>query len=81
MGIKELISKVIPDELKQLSSFEVLRNRRMGVDVLNYMFKLVATRDNLVRKFHAQPRVDISTHINKYRDSFKKVCDEETFFK
>ena len=76
MGIRELISKVIPDELKQISSFEVLRNRRMGVDVSNYMFKLVTTRDNLVREFHAQPRVDISSHIDKYWDSFKKVCDE-----
>lgn len=76
MGIKELISKVIPVELKEISSFEVLRNRRMGVDVSNYMFKLVTTRDNLVRDFHVQPRVDISAHIEKYWDSFKKVCDE-----
>ena len=48
----------------------------MGVDVSNYMFKFVTTRDNLVRVFHAQPRVDISSHIDKYWDSFKKTCDE-----
>lgn len=51
MGIKESISKEIPDELNQISSFDVLRNRRMGVDVSNYMFKLVTTRDNLIREF------------------------------
>ena len=63
MGIKDLISKIIPDELEVESSFEVFRNKTIGVDVSNYMFELVTSRDILVRDFHADPRVDISAHI------------------
>ena len=72
MGIKELISKIFPEEVKVESTFEVLRNKTMGVDVSNYMFKLVTSRDNLVRDFHAEPRIDTSEYITKYWDSFKK---------
>ena len=75
MGIKDLISKIIPDGLEVESSFEVLRNKTIGVDVSNYMFKLVTSRDILVRDFHADSRVDISAHITKFWDSFKKLCD------
>ena len=75
MGIKDLISKIIPDELEVESSFEVLRNKTIGVDVSNYMFKLVTSRNILVRDFHADPHVDISAHITKFWDSFKKLCD------
>ena len=76
MGIKELISKIFPEEVKVESTFEVLRNKTMGVDVSNYMFKLVTSRDNLVRDFHAEPRIDTSEYITKYWDSFKKNCDK-----
>jgi 5'-3' exonuclease len=75
MGIKDLISKVFPDDMKIESSFEVLKNKTMGVDVSNYMFKLVTMRDNLVRDFHCEPRLDISAHIYKFWDLFKKTCD------
>ena len=51
MGIKDLISKIISDELEVQSSFEVLRNKTIGVDVSNYMFKLVTSRNILVRDF------------------------------
>lgn len=70
MGIKESISKEIPDELNQISSFEVLRNRRMGVDVSNYMFKLVTTRDSLVREFPRRyfyfTSTSIETRLRKF---------------
>ena len=75
MGIKDLISKIIPDELEVESSFEDLRNKTIGIDVSNYMFKLVTSRNILVRDFHADPRVDISAHITKFWDYFKKLCD------
>lgn len=75
MGIKDLISKIFPEELKVETTFEVLKNKTMGVDVSNYMFKLVTSRDNLVRDFHADPRVDTSAYIAKFWDSFKKLCD------
>ena len=75
MGIKDLISKIFPDELKVETTLEVLKNRTMGVDVSNYMFKLVTSRDNLVRDFHSDPRIDISAYITKFWDSFKKLCD------
>ena len=75
MGIKDLISKIFPADLKVESTFEVLRNKTMGVDVSNYMFKLITTRDNLVRDFHSDPRLDLSAYIDKYWDSFKKICD------
>ena len=76
MGIKDLISKVFPDDLKVESSFEVLKDKTMGVDVSNYLFKLVTMRDNLVRDFHCQPRLDVSSHIYKFWDLFKKSCDK-----
>jgi nucleoside 2-deoxyribosyltransferase len=75
MGIKDLISKIFPEELKVKSTFEILRNKTMGVDVSNYMFKLITTRDNLVRDFHYKPRLDTSPQIVKFWDSFKKICD------
>ena len=75
MGIKDLISKIFPEELKVESTFEVLRGKTMGVDVSNYLFKLVTSRDNLVRDFHSEPRIDTSGQIKKFWDSFKKVCD------
>ena len=56
MGIKDLISKVFPADLKVETTFEALRNKTMGVDVSNYMFKLITTRDNLARDFHSEPR-------------------------
>ena len=71
MGIKDLISKIFPEELKIESSFD----KTMGVDVSNYMFKLITTRDNLVRDFHCEPRLDTSAQILKFWDSFKKLCD------
>lgn len=71
MGIKDLISKVIPD-----NTFEALENRTMGVDVSNYLFKLVTTRDSLVRDFHCEPRLDVSGHIHKFWDLFKQSCDK-----
>ena len=73
MGIKDLISKIFPEELKIESSFEILRDKTMGVDVSNYMFKLITTRDNLVRDFHCEPRLDTSAQILKFWDSFKKL--------
>ena len=76
MGIKDLISKVIPDNLKIYSTFEALKNRTMGVDVSNYLFKLVTTRDSLVRDFHCEPRLDVSSQIYKFWDLFKKLCDK-----
>ena len=76
MGIKDLISKVFPDDLKVQNSFEVLKDKTMGVDVSNYLFKLVTMRDNLVRDFHCQPRLDVSSHIYKFWDLFKKSCDK-----
>ena len=75
MGIKDLISKIFPDDLKVESSFEVLRNATMGVDVSNYMFKLVTSRDNLVRDFHSEPRLEVTRYIHKFWDTFKKLCD------
>ena len=75
MGIKDLISKVFPLEVKVQSSFEVLQNKTMGVDVSNYMFKLVTSRDSLVRDFHSEPRLEVSGYIHKYWDAFKKLCD------
>ena len=75
MGIKDLISKIFPEEMKVETTFEVLKNKIMGVDVSNYMFKLVTSRDNLVRDFHTDPRVDTSAYITKFWDSFKKLCD------
>ena len=75
MGIKDLISKIFPEELKVESTFEVRRSKTMGVDVSNYMFKLVTSRDNLVRDFHSEPRIDTSGQIRKFWDSFKKICD------
>ena len=76
MGIKDLISKVIPDNLKVYSTFEALKNRTMGVDVSNYLFKLVTTRDSLVRGFHCEPRLDVLSEIYKFWDLFKKLCDK-----
>ena len=54
VGIKDLISKVFPADLKVETTFEALRNKTMGVDVSNYMFKLITTRDNLARDFHSE---------------------------
>lgn len=75
MGIKDLISKVFPADMKVQSSFEVLKSKTMGVDVSNYMFKLVTTRDSLVRDFHSEPRIEVSGYIHKFWDAFKKLCD------
>ena len=75
MGIKDLISKVFPADLKVETTFEALRNKTMGVDASNYMFKLITTRDNLARDFHSEPRGDVSGYIDRYWDSFKKICD------
>lgn len=75
MGIKDLISKIFPHNLKVVTSFEVLRYATMGVDVSNYMFKLVTLRDNLVRDYHSEPRLELTGYIHKFCDSFKKLCD------
>ena len=75
MGIKDLLSKVFPEDMKVQTSFEVLKDKTMGVDVSNYMFKLVTSRDSLVRDFHSEPRLEVSGYVHKYWDAFKKLCD------
>lgn len=76
MGIKDLISKVIPDNLKVYNTFESLKNRTMGDDVSNYLFKLITTRDSLVRDYHCEPRLNVSSQIYKFCDLFKILCDK-----